>query len=189
MFSLPQIRVDDFDESRAAETRIVSAVDGFDRQVAQAAEAPAMTEGSNHLPLETPGYNSATAHAFKKMGYDVSAGLLTAIPRRGFDVAQHPLHPASTTPPRPPTTPQNAAALNVMDAFMAAFDAPNAGTWANTLLYPHVRFESGKVTLYPDRAAVASMRWIAGEGWDHSGTSSSAARWCRSPIRTSRKLF
>ncbi len=67
----------------------------------------------------------------------------------------------------------NASALKVMDAFMAAFNARDAGAWADTLSYPHVRFASGKVTIFPDRAAfIAGNRieaLIAGEGWDHSG--------------------
>ena len=65
------------------------------------------------------------------------------------------------------------SALKVMDAFMAAFNARDAGAWADTLLYPHVRFASGKVTTYPDRAAFIAANHIdaliKGEGWDHSG--------------------
>ena len=66
----------------------------------------------------------------------------------------------------------NASALKVMDAFMAAFNARDAGAWADTLLYPHVRFAGGKVTVFPDRAAFVAANHIdaliAGEGWDHS---------------------
>lgn len=66
----------------------------------------------------------------------------------------------------------NAAALGVMDAFMAAFNAKDSGAWADTLLYPHVRFAGGKVTTFPDRAAFIAAnqieKLIAGEGWDHS---------------------
>ncbi len=67
----------------------------------------------------------------------------------------------------------NASALEVMNAFMAAFNARDTGAWADTLLYPHVRFASGKVTIFPDRAAFIAANHIdaliKGEGWDHSG--------------------
>jgi len=66
----------------------------------------------------------------------------------------------------------NAAARVVMDAFMAAFNAKDSEAWADTLLYPHVRFAGGKVTTFPDRAAFIAANHIdaliAGEGWDHS---------------------
>ena len=66
----------------------------------------------------------------------------------------------------------NAAARGVMDAFMAAFNAKDGAAWADTLLYPHVRFAGGKVTTFPDRAAFIAANHIdaliAGEGWDHS---------------------
>jgi hypothetical protein len=64
------------------------------------------------------------------------------------------------------------AALAAMDRFLAAFNARDVGAWADTLLYPHVRFAGGKVTVYPDRDAfIAGNRLdalAAGEGWDHS---------------------
>ena len=65
------------------------------------------------------------------------------------------------------------AALAVMDRFLAAFNARDVGAWADTLLYPHVRFAGGKVTTYPDRDAfIAAGKRLealeAGEGWDHS---------------------
>ncbi len=67
----------------------------------------------------------------------------------------------------------NSSALKVMDAFMAAFNARDTEAWAGTLLYPHVRFASGKVTIFPDRAAFIAANGInaliAGEGWHHSG--------------------
>jgi hypothetical protein len=66
----------------------------------------------------------------------------------------------------------NATARGVMDAFMTAFNARDNGAWADTLLYPHVRFAGGKVTTFADRAAFVSANQIdaliAGEGWDHS---------------------
>ncbi len=66
----------------------------------------------------------------------------------------------------------NAAARGVMEVFMAAFNARDSGAWADTLLYPHVRFAGGKVTTFPERAAFIDANHIdalvAGEGWDHS---------------------
>ena len=66
----------------------------------------------------------------------------------------------------------NAGALDVMKAFMAAFNARDTGAWADTLLYPHVRFAGGKVTVFADRAAFIAAnhidKLIAGEAWDHS---------------------
>ena len=60
----------------------------------------------------------------------------------------------------------------VMDAFMAAFNARDTAAWADTLLYPHVRFAGGAVTVFPDRAAFIAAnhieKLIAGEAWDHS---------------------
>ena len=66
----------------------------------------------------------------------------------------------------------DAAARGVMDAFMKAFNAKDSAAWADTLLYPHVRFAGGKVVTFPDRAAFIAANHIealiAGEGWDHS---------------------
>jgi hypothetical protein len=66
----------------------------------------------------------------------------------------------------------DASAREVMDGFMAAFNARDSEAWADTLLYPHVRFAGGTVTVYPDRAAFVAAnkidKLIAGEGWDHS---------------------
>ena len=63
------------------------------------------------------------------------------------------------------------SALKVMDAFMAAFNARDTGAWADTLLYPHVRFAGGTVTTFADRDAFIAAnhidKLIAGEGWDH----------------------
>lgn len=55
---------------------------------------------------------------------------------------------------------------------MTAFNAKDSAAWADTLLYPHVRFAGGKVVTFPDRAAFIAANHIdaliAGEGWDHS---------------------
>ena len=65
----------------------------------------------------------------------------------------------------------NAEALKVMDAFMAAFNNRDAAAWADTLVYPHVRFASGKVAIYPDRDAFIAgnrLQALIDQGWDHS---------------------
>jgi hypothetical protein len=59
----------------------------------------------------------------------------------------------------------------VLDAFMLAFNARDMAAWSATLNYPHVRFASGVVTVWPTRdefAARAPFRALAGIGWDHS---------------------
>lgn len=64
------------------------------------------------------------------------------------------------------------AALAVMDAFMAAFNARDEAAWADTLHFPHVRIASHQVSVFPDRAAFLGSRdldaFAAATGWDHS---------------------
>src|SRR5262245_15659806 len=66
----------------------------------------------------------------------------------------------------------DAAAFRVMDEFLAAFNAKDAPKWADTLQYPHVRFASGKVAVYTDKASfVAAMdleQFAARTGWAYS---------------------
>lgn len=45
------------------------------------------------------------------------------------------------------------AALRVLDAFMAAFNARDVEAWIATLNFPHVRIASGSVAVFPDPAA------------------------------------
>ena len=47
----------------------------------------------------------------------------------------------------------SAQALQVMEDFLAAFNARDEAAWADTLHYPHVRLASQTVAVYPDRAA------------------------------------
>jgi glyoxylase-like metal-dependent hydrolase (beta-lactamase superfamily II) len=61
------------------------------------AEAEAMATAANDLPLDLAALDPKTQRALRAIGYDVSAGLLTAVPRRNFDVAEHRLHPAAAT--------------------------------------------------------------------------------------------
>jgi hypothetical protein len=65
-----------------------------------------------------------------------------------------------------------ASALEVMDAFLAAFNASDVPAWADTLLFPHVRLASGQVRVYPDRQsfidAMDMQAFAASTGWRHS---------------------
>jgi len=54
-----------------------------------AAEAQALTDASNHLPLDVSVYSPDDLAWFAWIGYDISGGLLTAIPYAGFDPASH----------------------------------------------------------------------------------------------------
>lgn len=65
----------------------------------------------------------------------------------------------------------NHAAMEVLDAFMQAFNARDVDAWAATLNYPHVRFASGTVSVYEDAAAFGDrdvFAMLARSGWDHS---------------------
>jgi hypothetical protein len=65
-----------------------------------------------------------------------------------------------------------AAAREVMDAFLEAFNDRDEAAWADTLQYPHVRIASGNVLVYPDRAAFLEAmdlsRFAEETGWDYS---------------------
>ena len=56
-----------------------------------------MATAVNHLPLDIAVYDEATKRGLAAMGYDISGGLLTAVPHRGFELARHLLEPASAT--------------------------------------------------------------------------------------------
>ena len=53
------------------------------------AEASALADGSNHIPLDISVYSPDDLAWFTSIGYDISGGLLTAIPHAGFDPATH----------------------------------------------------------------------------------------------------
>lgn len=72
-------------------------------------------------------------------------------------------------------SPEDAAvreARAVMDAFMTAFNASDPAALAETLVYPHVRFASQTVTVFPDRAAFIAASDMAAfaraTGWAYS---------------------
>ncbi len=62
-----------------------------------AAEALALTEASNHLPLDIAAYSADDLAWFADIGYDISGGLLTAIPHAGFDPGTHGMQAAEAS--------------------------------------------------------------------------------------------
>jgi glyoxylase-like metal-dependent hydrolase (beta-lactamase superfamily II) len=62
-----------------------------------AAEAEAMASAANHLPLSLDAYGEDEKAWFTSIGYDISGGLLTAIPFEGFDAETHHMEAAEAT--------------------------------------------------------------------------------------------
>lgn len=62
-----------------------------------AAEAEALASASNHLPLSLSAYSADDLAWFAGIGYDISGGLLTAIPHAGFDPATHVMQAAEAS--------------------------------------------------------------------------------------------
>ena len=69
----------------------------FDTVCVHNAEAPALTAASNHLSVDIADWDANAQGWISGMGYDISGGILTAIPHKGFDLAQHRLEPANAT--------------------------------------------------------------------------------------------
>lgn len=65
-----------------------------------------------------------------------------------------------------------AAARIVMDRFITTFNSRDAAAWADTLLYPHVRFASGGVSVVETREAFVAATdleaFAEANNWDHS---------------------
>ena len=65
-----------------------------------------------------------------------------------------------------------AAAREVMESFLRAFNDRDEAAWADTLLFPHVRMASGNVVVYQDRAAFLDGMDLSAfaeqTGWDYS---------------------
>ncbi|MEZ5853431.1 MAG: hypothetical protein R3D67_01295 [Hyphomicrobiaceae bacterium] len=64
------------------------------------------------------------------------------------------------------------AAMAVLDRFMEAFNSATAEHVAATFNFPHVRFHSGKVTIYPTAADFTLANFRAtpdSQEWSHSG--------------------
>ena len=71
----------------------------------------------------------------------------------------------------PAQTPSVAAALAVLDAFMTAFNDGDIVRWSDTLHYPHVRFASKTVTVYPSAAEFTDrpvFERLRSTGWRRS---------------------
>ena len=89
------------------------------------------------------------------------------------DDADH-AHQPSTTPTISNTSANDAAvaaAMTVLDDFMAAFNKRDMTAWAETLNYPHVRFASGEVKVWDslqEFAATPPFAALSKLGWDHS---------------------
>ena len=62
-----------------------------------AAEVEALSDSSNHLPLDVAAYSAADLAWFAGIGYDISGGLLTAIPQAGFDPTTHVMQAAQAS--------------------------------------------------------------------------------------------
>ena len=62
-----------------------------------AAEADALAMSGNHLPIDIAAWTADEISWIAAMGYDISGGLITAIPHAGFDPARHRLAPASAS--------------------------------------------------------------------------------------------
>ena len=63
------------------------------------------------------------------------------------------------------------AAIDVLDTFMSTFNDRDTQAWAKTLHFPHVRFASGTVTVYPDATAFERhdvFPRLIETGWHHS---------------------
>tara|TARA_B100001057_G_scaffold477737_1_gene547337 strand:+ start:2122 stop:2577 length:456 start_codon:yes stop_codon:yes gene_type:complete len=62
-------------------------------------------------------------------------------------------------------------AMEVLDTFMAEFNARDMNSWSETLNYPHVRFSSGKVMVWDTKEEYASVNIfdrLASTGWHYS---------------------
>ena len=69
----------------------------FDAVCVHKAEAPALAEANNHLSVDIADWDGDAQSWISGMGYDISGGILTAIPHKGFDLAEHRLEPANAT--------------------------------------------------------------------------------------------
>jgi len=62
-----------------------------------AAEVAALESGANNLPLSLKAYAPAERAWFRDIGYDISGGLLSAIPSESFDPTTHRMRAAKAT--------------------------------------------------------------------------------------------
>lgn len=76
---------------------------------------------------------------------------------------------SGTTPAASATSVQ--AGLQVLEEFLAAFNARDRQRWAATLNYPHIRLAAGKTQVWNSAEEYAASNDIAGfadTGWDHT---------------------
>ncbi len=69
----------------------------FERRAIHQSEAHAAETAAESINLDVSAYSQATMDWFIEIGYDVSSGFLTAIPQKGFDVAEHTMIGAAPT--------------------------------------------------------------------------------------------
>ena len=69
----------------------------FEHRAIHEAEAQAAETASEALSLDVAKYDTGTLEWFIEIGYDISSGFLTAIPREGFDLAEHAMVGAAPT--------------------------------------------------------------------------------------------
>ena len=69
----------------------------FETVCVHKAEASALSESANYLPIDTSQWSADEIAWIGSMGYDISRGLITAIPHAGFDPAAHNLVPATAS--------------------------------------------------------------------------------------------
>ena len=81
------------------------------------------------------------------------------------------LSACAVAPPSAPGTPDEQAAVKVMNAFLAAFNAEDLAAWRATLHYPHVRIASDRVavtTTPDDYASPDTFERLRATGWRQS---------------------
>ena len=69
----------------------------FESRAIHVDEAEALLTAEGNLPLDVSVYDNETLSGLAAMGYDISAGLLTAIPDTGFSIAEHELAATEAT--------------------------------------------------------------------------------------------
>ena len=69
----------------------------FSQRAIHTIEATSATTAAEGLPLDVAAYDDDALGWFSDMGYDISGGLLTAIPHEGFDLGGHAMVGSSPT--------------------------------------------------------------------------------------------
>ena len=69
----------------------------FEHRAIHVSESESAETAAETLPLDVSTFDADTLNWFSQIGYDVSAGLLTAIPHGGFDLTNHALVGAAPT--------------------------------------------------------------------------------------------